>query len=427
MTLYPYDIPQSQSLRYPGRAFVDGIRQAVCRHRQANPLLYDIGDRRNLPLVDSPGMRQFRRELWTNICPDYPIGGTFASDSVGGRCPTQYRWFVDWRSPQNFGTRQDPFNSTYTGPISDVDVVLTFLPSTQNQYKMEFAFTDGNGVRHLFFIINGDANSLPYVTDIRFVRVDGLPDTCGNVPITYEVPPPVNNTINTTINLGGVDVNIPLTFEGIEIASGNIISFRPVFSTDIGDIRFEVDGIDIDIDPEIGIGGDQPSESVDLDPVLNAIDQSKLQLSTEISEVISELGDLGTLISSEFSTLESLIRCYCGEENVSFTFQTLVTNSPGGRYEIPLDTIALRIVGGNFDFNFIRTQAGSGNASDVYFWGWYSIAYSESDGGDRLPLQYPDQAVYCQQYGRYISVNPTHGATATVFAIIKQKNCQSEA
>jgi hypothetical protein len=399
-----------------GSRVASGIRDGVCNFRRNNPFLFDPISTTfpNLPTS------RFNRGFWDEICSANPLPGSYPTPTSGGQCPVQYRWFVDWSTPTVEATRQDPFNSTYLGPISNPRFTFTRI-NNNTQTRIDFFFTPANLPEQTFFIGNGDANATPFVRAVRFVRVDGQADNCGTIPIVRNVLPPINNTFNTSINIGGVQTSVDITLGDINVVAGNVTSFRPVFNTSIGEVVFTLGGVDINLNPNIVIGGDSEGGSdVDLNPVLNAIDEAEINLSTQISEVITNIENLGTLIEGEFDSLEDLIRCCCCGENVTFQSTIIASSTEGGLFSLPDKCVALSIVADQPLTPGTKIQYGSGAAPNVFYWGWYSIGSDANNPGDRRELHYANQAVFLPQFAKSVTVNPIYTNKATIVAIIRQ-------
>lgn len=403
--------------RVPAR-LADSLRRGVCQFRQANPYLFDSLPNLN-PLA---GPYTFNRAFWDEICNPEPLDGTYPNVASGGRCAAQYRWFVDWASPSVQGTRSDPFNATYQGPITNPRIQYSQLINVP-QVRMEFSFTPANGVEQTFFIVNGDPDKMPFARAIRFERVDGLADNCGTQGVRVPVLPPVSNTFNTNITIGGSTFNTPITLGDIEVANNEVIDFTPTFNSQFGPFVFEIDGIRIDFGNEVVAGEEPGGGSTDLTPVINEVTQTRVQLSTEISEVITDIENLGTLTSQGLDELEALIRCYCGEENVTITAQSVASNTSGGVFNLPEGTIYVVVEGNGFNPNFLRSMEGSGGSPTVWFWGWYAIGYGSADGGDRTNLQYENHAIPVAEGASAINITCYTGTTASITAYVKEKNC----
>lgn len=414
MVLISWEDIGANSTQLAGRVG-HAIRRSLCQFRQNNPFLFD-------PIsttFPSTPLAAFNRGFWNEVCSLDPIPGAYPQNVSGGQCNVQYRWFVDFSSPSVEGTRSDPFNATYLGAIRNPRLIFTRI-NNDRQVRMDFQFQTVTGTTHTFFVVNGDLDKMPFARAVRFVRVDGQPDNCGTIPVTRNVVRPINNTFNTTVNIDGTDITFPVTLGDIQISNNDVISFNPTLQTSLGDFSIELGGINIELVPDVVINPSTGGSSTDLQPVLNRIDESTLQLSTEISEVITEISDLGTLITGEFADLENLIRCCCCDENVTFQSQIIVSDTFGGTFELPDKTVALSIVVSGDITPGTKKQFGSGTAPNVFYWGWYAIGSDANNPGDRRELHYSNQAVFVPEFAKSITVNPIYNNRCTVIAVIRQ-------
>jgi len=253
-----------------------------------------------------------------------------------------------------------------------------------------------------------------------------FPDTpqCGDrvPPPNLPATPPPNTYIFNDINIGGQLGPITVSLPDLNVDLWPEFSFNPRIDMGGFSFEFQLAGIDINFPEGVTIPGS--SSGTDLQPVLNRIDESTLGIRTDISEVLTEIDELDESISEQLSTLESLIRCCCCEENVTYESTTLSTNSSGGRFSLPENTVAVRILGTDIDINRIRSQNGSGDAPTVYYWGWYSVSYGNGDGGERIPLSFLSTAIAVAPRAEFIAVSPYFAAKCTVIAIVKNKNCE---
>ena len=117
------------------------------------------------------------------------------------------------------------------------------------------------------------------------------------------------------------------------------------------------------------------------------------------------------------------IKCYCGEQNVTYRTQSIVSNSTGGVFQLPSGTVACIISGNPGASLRVPRQAGGGNSPDVYFWGHCAIAYGNSNGGTRTKLQFASQSIEVDNQPAKILISPYYELTASVIAVVKELNC----
>lgn len=413
----PYSELDRRTPTNPLAAVARAAVNAMCQVRAAAAPIFDRPVGGVLGTVQEAMMN---RDFWDNICRSTPSPETTSDLPFrGGQCAIPY-------SVKGSLLRTDitnPQEATITGipgPIRRIFWTRVFNPGiAQDDYILNVVGADN------FQRTQGVGSERPTNRTVydRYITISPNTPNCGdlipNTPIP-PTPPPSSYTVNN-ININGQVGPVVVSLPDLVVNNWPDFEFNP--RIDLGGItaQFDLGGITINFPDNVSIG--DGGSSVDLDPVLNRIDEQSTAIRTDISEVLTEIDDLGTLIGNKIDDLESLIRCCCCEENVSFTINTIVTNTLGGRYEIPDNTIALRIIGSDFDTNRLRTQSGSGDASTVFYWGWYSIAYADGNGGDRVQLCYQEQAVYVFPHAQFVTVNPVYNSRATIVAIVKNKNC----
>lgn len=413
----PYNEIDQRVPTNPLGQFARAARNAICQVRASAPYLFDY----NPPFVpDSVLDLMPGRQLWDNLCRTTPNPAS-SSDAPfrGGQCAITYSvkgslLRTDITNPQ------EATITGVTGPIQRVFWTSVYNPGTLAN-TISINVVDANGLLRTQGV--GDENPNNRTVYDRYITITPPTPDCGDripIPSLPASPPPTTYIIND-INVSGQVGPITVSLPDLNVNNWPDFTFSP--RIDLGGItaQFDLGGITIDLPDSTVIG--QGGSSTDLTPVLNRIDEQTLAVRTDISDVITDVEDLSTLVSSKLDSLESLIRCCCCEENVSFSIQVVVTNSLGGRYELPENTIALRIIGSDFQLDRLRTQSGSGDAATVFYWGWYSIAYADGNGGDRVQLCYQEQAVYVFPHAKFITVNPVYDSRATIVAVIKEKNC----
>lgn len=190
--------------------------------------------------------------------------------SGSGFCVTSYR--VDWTSVDN----RDPANPRYSesttgnghpGPITN----LNYLVYPGNGYRI--SLTNGNGLN---VVIAQDLSTtrLPTATNIRLVRLDGLPDNCGP-----EAPPPeplsdgdrtydidIDNStgpilfLPPVLNING-DLSVPFNFDVGELNLSGTVELNT------GDITLNFGGQPTDSNaPKVPTPDDNPPPGEDDNP-----------------------------------------------------------------------------------------------------------------------------------------------------------------
>lgn len=414
----PYQDLEVNTRNTPLNPIARAARTAICRVRQIAPFLFDY---REGPLPDRVADFASGRQFWDNLCTDDPLPETNTDIAFrGGQCNQLYNIAGNLR--RSNGVIQSFGIVNMQGPLSRIWWTLELNPEgTFRTYKLNVADVDG-------FVrtqtIGSEIVEERQVVD-KWIQIFPETPECGdNVPPPVLPPtPPANQYTINNININGQVGPITVSLPDLNVDLWPEFSFNPRIDMGGFTFEFQLAGIDITFPEGVTIPG--TSSGTNLQPVLNRIDESTLAVRTDISEVLSELDELDESINQQFAALESLIRCCCCEEGVTYESTTVSTNSSGGRFPLPANTVAVRIIASNVDVNRVRTQVGSGNAPDVYFWGWYSIAYGDGDGGDRIPLSFLSTAALVGAGAEFIAVNPYFGAECTVIAIVKNKDCSS--
>lgn len=360
------------------------------------------------------------RQFWDRLCATQPVPPESSGDLAfrGGQCAIEYYvqgvlLRTDLSGPQEFG-------HFLPGPIQRIFWTVVDAPDIAGK-RYYINTVDATGFLRSTLVGAEQFGATP-VYD-RYIKIFPPTDNCGDRPIVPDLPavPPPTSFIVNNININGQVGDVEVSLPDLNVNDWPDFEFSPTI--DVGGIRatFELGGINVTLPGGASIAdSDSPTN---LQPVLDRIDESTLAVRTDISEVITDIEEVSELINERFDDLESLIRCCCCEESVTYEISALSTNSSGGRYELPPNTVAVRIIGSDIDVERIRVQPGSGTSPSVYFWGWYSIAYGDGDGGDRIPLSFVQTAVVAFPGARYIAVCPYFGAKCTVIAIVKNKNC----
>lgn len=156
---------------------------------------------------------------YTLLCdkrPDPPLPPPF----TGGQCRTQYQVTTSGTLQITAPPSTEPLNRTdvLTGPILGIKQTL----GAQGQDTIAIIFVNGAGEVD-YFNVFGTTRPAGKITSYQIdsvVRVDGLPDNCGNAPPVPPLPPPQPGEDNVTMPITWVDVNNNTINNTVNIALG---------------------------------------------------------------------------------------------------------------------------------------------------------------------------------------------------------------
>lgn len=187
-------------------------------------------------------------------------GATIAAPSSGGRCAVQYRVSYEFRKRVSsqfqcaaFGEWTAVVGANFLnptgsrlGPITGPTETLFINPNNANAGTQSFDFTTGSGTARLnlegsptrgYWVPCGPSYE---VRNVRFVRVDGLPDDCGPQPPIVVNPRPIADPTPPPFRFNpGPDIDIDID-----------IDISPT-----GDIIFDIGTGPITVDPFPDGGG----------------------------------------------------------------------------------------------------------------------------------------------------------------------------
>lgn len=412
MVLVPYDRLEDSDDIAP-----DVIRPyvgAVCALRRLTPELFRpaLTSIPQYPPTYLPGMDSF----WDDICDD---GLADPALPIGGQCPVVY----DPVFVNNDGVEEPwftfPDTSGELGPVRRIVRELDIEdPLNPGQFRvLAYTITDDRGSPRTYLAPGNPFGAYIYPGSAYMFlrRRDGLPDDCGSRPPDISPDPPIIPP-TVPIIVGGQAINVPVNLPNIDL--GNWPNFQPDFTFEFPDITLEFtpEGINIpDFDfPEFP---QLPPPNVTVPPGGDTQVQIEAAINNAISStetvIVNEIG--GQTV--KLDCIEDLIKTCCGEFD-TYGIQPIVTGTLGGTFDLPARTVGIRISGSAVDVNRIRTQAGSGGAPTVFYWGWYSVSAQPGEPGDRVNLAYNPHIAIAPPHARSVTVNPIFGARATIEAII---------
>lgn len=258
--------------------------------------------------INAPPTRALRA-AWDSLCgprgqlPPPPI-----PRFTGGQCPFDYilDFNEGWTNPDGSvvpaipsGVQIGPFR----GPINPVGMMSGDVWEWRNS-------TDGKLLGSVV-TINGTRRNFTYsLTDI--LRVDGLPDDCGNPAPTYFPQPTFiyNDEITETYN-DGSSLTIPLVYTPVT-AIANVDASINVTIDGIN-FNFDAGGVTIDLGRPSS-GSDNSFTSDDRDVITN-IEREVTNIRNEVeeecdnTEVLAAIQSLRELVTSRFDSLDKAVQC----------------------------------------------------------------------------------------------------------------------
>ena len=344
------------------------------------------------------------RALFDRVCDEPPPPTPTQPPMLGGQCCADYIFHFEGQQGGNpFATdfivkgkvgtpryrRRDTEDGFYN-PAIFLDVGID-CPPTFPETKI-FALGQnlndgmGSGITGLVYNIS---------------RVDGQPDTCGDLPPEYPdiIPRPDELNYDIDITVGDIAISVPVTIPITQFSP--TFNFSPSFAVNVGGVRVTLDigGLSFTFNPTVNLpslptgedprppadrpvpvtppspgggGGDCPD--VNLQPVLNAI--ATVKADTElILEKLEELLNCDRCRRQEITSLDYAVQAYGAAQSA------VISLDPKSRW------VRLEIVSQPIN---PRVQSGE-VAKDVYFAGWY---YFQTGGsaGDRNPIHFLDNA-----------------------------------
>lgn len=418
----------------PNVELARSLTRVLCQVRQNLPWAFDTASAFT-PGNPFPGSFQLTRRFWDNQCREQPLPANQRGTEgfAGGQCATQYqvRFYLDRRGGNTLiGT-----STAINGPLARVWVETTGENTTNRTWTGQVVSAVG-GTRTV--PLGGDnpfgtANGSPY-SNPRFeiIRVDGLPDNCGDTPptVTYPITAPPT-FINIPVTIGPQLRNVRVDLPGLDVSNWPQFTFSPTIQ--IGDLTatFDVGGVTVEYVPTSTLPPTPEVENTTnietINNTTNNTNNTVNNIENEVENVRNTVENIQTTINNgipvDLTEVINLIKCCCCEDNVTYETQAIISSSAGGVFDIPENTIAVIVSGSDFDPNFIRTQQGGGSSPDVYYWGWASVNYGSASGGERVPLQFESQSLPCGEGATSVLVSPTYNSRCSITAIIKEKNC----
>ena len=255
------------------------------------------------------------------------------------------------------------------------------------------------------------ANGLAYVQDVAIVRLDGLPDTCGDqVPRPDPIIPTVPdlNRVVPIVIAPSVTIFTPITLIrptlAINLDANVNINVQPTFNfPDIGlNIGFDIGGVNIN--NSFNIGGASPPiplpDPRDNPPKLPPGQNTDVDL-TKVYKELDEIKD----------ELDAIKQCACDE--YTLTAQTLdIGNS--GEVSLPPNTQYVRVQITTTAPAFKRQNGVNG--PDVLHAGWAWFRVAGNGLSEREPIDNTQKVFFAPQGSNSFAWTVYAGGVATITA-----------
>lgn len=310
------------------------------------------------------------------------------SPGVGGQCPVLYNieyGCTYYASQSGQTTPLSAVASSVLGPLKITSIPPEGLQSTSDPNR-KFIVLRGNGTQGAGF--SAPWGMVPGTFFVRYVRVDGLPDNCGNQGNiggqvnrsvtdgdTFYDNSVTDNSNNVyvapvKIRLGNINQTVNLPFSNVRIGS----LFPMEFSIDIGGVRYGFEEDDThrivpkkeDPDPESpGSSSDSLKKiyeklgqikdcvcapEVDLDLLYVPFVDASVDCQVETASLLVPRGSVSPSLVTKLNASTELARQKCLEEEVVQLPQSLIysaSTTVEGRElfsgEIPPEVVSLRL------------------------------------------------------------------------------------
>lgn len=395
--------------------------QAMCELRRLDPFLFN----QRLPGLEAPNFGTAPERFWDRVCNPLPPERQNRRP-FGGQCvgvPYDAQLYDQNGDPQPWRTSSG--GGPIPGPIETASFQLRDPdPAGSGLYRtIAFGFTNVDGT------FRGRVKQDPagaYLYDERWsaqlYRTDGLPDTCDDPPPPPPPPDPPPQTRIIPVTINNITTNFEVNLPDLVTNDWPDFEFRPVIN--MGGVRaeFTLGGINFpDLNfpdwPEI------PPINVNLNPTLNAIADLDAVLQVGLGNININIEGIRGPGGVDLTELEQLIRCCACEEGVTYAVEAVSPSTPGGKYPLPGDCVAVVVFA---DLPFTRptpTISRSGTEPDVFVWGTVAVGYGDGFDGVVQRLSYAEQSIPTSEAASTVTVTPHYQNTCSIIAITKQRNC----
>lgn len=356
----------------------DRLVNYACRVRRTNPELWENMVDRTANFVSGGIINT----AWQTICQPFdnanPGDGAASSQIVGGQCSVNYT--ITWQTTQLNGATAGNGFVTLPGPIRSVT-----LPVTQSGLFRIWSIRIVYGPSSLVYLNQVYSQQSPsgYIGawNYTIVRQDGLPDNCGDAPPRPLPPTPPSTTGTVNIQLGPQTVTVPVSIGGPTMPNYPDIEFTPELVLN-GDINVNITPSEVVFrfpEPLPGF----PIESlpslnpvIELTPTLELLSGNTVNIQNDVS-IIRDIVEEG--VEVDLTRLETLIRACCCSPEYEYSSEVLATNTRGGTFELPANTIAVGIQKSAQAVN-APVQSGEGIIPNCSPTAWISFGYGGKPG-----------------------------------------------
>lgn len=359
-------------------AIADSVVRFACQTRRRYPELWNNPIDRSVEFL-SGGLVQTG---WAVACQPFdnaaPGDGAYAGQVIGGQCPVNYVVTVNFVNGQ--GTPGSAF-IVAPGPVRSVSFPVTQVAANRVWTLRVVCGPTSQVLTTSAFSTN---NPSTYIREWSYtvVRQDGLPDNCGNAPPATLPPAPIPVTTgNISVNLGGQVVNVPISIGGPTMPNYPDVDFSPEIVLN-GNVTVNVtpqevifrfpDGLPTV--PSVALPSLNPV--IELTPTLEVLSGNTVNIQNDVS-IIRDIVEGGVTV--DLSELEELIRACCCSPTYEYGVVSLATNSRGGIFNLPPDTVAVGIQKTE-QLASAPSQSGEGIVPDCSPTAWVSFGYGDLPG-----------------------------------------------
>ena len=226
-------------------SFLEGVRNA---NKAINCFLLSAGGNILGAVASLPGgspefientTKALRRLAGCDPADDPPLPTPF----TGGQCAVQYEFFYDVED--NGGVVQTGLSKVRGGPLN-----VNVVDSQANQSRNIFLIHSLSQPPGESLVSSGLSNEAK-LTNVSVVRLDGMPDICGNPPPVFPPATPINIDIDVTYNIDdGTEVTVTIPFIYAPITTDINGYFRIPFTFEFGGVEFSGN---VSLEPEFNV------------------------------------------------------------------------------------------------------------------------------------------------------------------------------
>lgn len=300
-----------------------------------------------------------------SLCGKRPAGLPlpFKPPFSGGQCQTTYDVGIRQTTPSTTGGQPVVNNTTsrITGQVIGVQRISND-PVTGNA-NWQLLYQTPTGVQTATARAGINPNASVAITSI--VRVDGLPDNCGDRPPGYpDVPiPPDRTSGDITINQDdGTTLNIPIVYAPITPT----LEISPRFNFDLGGLQFSFDAGGVTINNALN-----PSDPINRDYLPPGAGDTINNLGDNITNLGDNITNLGDTVNNINDVVNDIKEspCECPEFNPDEVVPDPKTEDDPKEEEGDPTIESVEVTLTSVPRN-ARSQSGS-DAPDVVYAGWF--------------------------------------------------------